>query len=343
VSLSLADLADDDLFERAFVWLCKQRSNHPACSDVWDFRSRWIDEKKRIQNDLRRGCYRFDLLRRIDRGGETLDMWSSRDSLVLKALTLLLSDHLPISPLCVHVKGHGGAKLTMKQIVKATKQLPFVLRTDVRSFYASIDHCLVLDQVARYVPDRGILNLVGQYLTRTAEAGGLYFEHNKGISLGCPLSPLIGALYLKELDDTFADSGLFYRRFMDDVIVLAPSRWKLKRAVRTLNQIFGQLKVDKHPDKTFIGRVARGFDFLGYHVSLTGLRVSAATKARFLERANRLYEQQRRGDNAVTSPLGKYVRRWLGWLRAAGDVEIDMQSIAPYLGPPGFNLLHAEL
>ena len=31
--------------------------------------------------------------------------------------------------------------------------------------------------------------------------------------------------------------------------------------------------LDKDPDKTFIGRIERGFDFLGYHVTPEGLRV----------------------------------------------------------------------
>jgi hypothetical protein len=50
---------------------------------------------------------------------------------------------------------------------------------------------------------------------------------------------------------------------MDDVLVLAPTRWKLRRAVKVLNETLGRLGLEKHPDKTFIGRVERSFDFLG--------------------------------------------------------------------------------
>ncbi len=71
--------------------------------------------------------------------------------------------------------------------------------------------------------------------------------------------------YLKPLDDAMEKTGLFYARFMDDWVVLSPSRWKLRKAIRKANQVLAQLKVEKHPDKTFIGKVDRGFDFLGYH------------------------------------------------------------------------------
>jgi hypothetical protein len=53
--------------------------------------------------------------------------------------------------------------------------------------------------------------------------------------------------------------------------------------------------VEKHPDKTFIGRIERGFDFLGYHFGPTGLAVAKQTLANFIEKASRLYEQEREG------------------------------------------------
>ncbi len=35
-----------------------------------------------------------------------------------------------------------------------------------------------------------------------------------------------------------------------------------------------ELKLEKHPDKTFIGRIEKGFDFLGYHFSPEGLSMA---------------------------------------------------------------------
>ncbi len=58
----------------------------------------------------------------------------------------------------------------------------FVLRSDVTGYYASIDH-----------------------------------EVRHGIALGCPLSPLMGAIYLHPLDEAVRTTGLCYVRFMDDV------------------------------------------------------------------------------------------------------------------------------
>ncbi len=72
------------------------------------------------------------------------------------------------------------------------------------------------------------------------------------------------------------------------------------------------LDLEKHPDKTFIGRTERGFDFLGYHFGPEGLTMAAKTIEQFVERALRLYEQEP-GAASNHSRFGTYVRRWVGW------------------------------
>ncbi len=51
---------------------------------------------------------------------------------------------------------------------------------------------------------------------------------------------------------------------MDDWVIIAPTSWKLRSAIGIVNEVLNVLKVEKHSDKTFIGKVERGFDFLGY-------------------------------------------------------------------------------
>ncbi len=55
--------------------------------------------------------------------------------------------------------------------------------------------------------------------------------------------------------------------------------------------MLGEVSLEKHPDKTFIGWIERGFDFLGYHFSRAGLSVGKQTIVNFIEKASRLYEQ----------------------------------------------------
>ena len=164
----------------------------------------------------------------------------------------------------------------------------------------------MLEQLREHIDDSRLLDLLEQYVRRTVVEDGLYEDVTKGISLGCALSPVIAALFLQRLDERMEAMGVFYARFMDDWVILVPSRWKLRRAVRIVQQTLDELKVQTHPDKTFIGRTDRSFCFLGYQIESAGLvGVAPPTVERFVERVNRLYEQ---GASGTTFDAG-----WSGW------------------------------
>ena len=88
-----------------------------------------------------------------------------------------------------------------------------------------------------------------------------------------------------------------------------------------INQTLYELKVEKHPDKTFIGWIAKGFDFLGYSFEPKGLSIAPKTLANFLERKTQLYEQ-----GATVRRIGQYVRNWWTWVMRAG-VEINVMNV----------------
>ena len=66
--------------------------------------------------------------------------------------------------------------------------------------------------------------------------------------------------------------------------------------------------LEKHPDKTFIGRVEQGFDFVGYNFRPEGLSVAKKTIEGFVARCIRLYEQEPGGGFGLrpvcVAPLG---------------------------------------
>ena len=309
------ELANSKLLDAAYRWLCHQRRAWPANADVWHLRFTWETARPQLLAQLGAGTYRFAALDKITKAnGEVVHVWGARDALVLKVLALALAPVLPVSGRCTHVKGQGGAKAALRAVRASLAANNFVMRTDVKSYYDSIDQHRMLEKLAVYVKDRAVLNLLWQAMRRTVTWGGLYRECPRGISRGCPLSPLLGAFYLHELDLTMARSGWFYVRFMDDILVLAPTRWQLRRGVATVNQQLAALGLAQHPDKTFIGRIAHGFDFLGYHFSPQGLTLAAQTRANFVARYTRLYEQSRHTPEGLRRAW-EYVRRWWRWVQ----------------------------
>jgi len=290
--LSPNDEPKNDSRPLIFVWLCERRRDYSPNDDVWDVRWRWDELRPRLQEWLRAGVYRIGAVRRFPAGDETVEVWPALDALVLKATALVLAAHWGpvLSPLCFHLEGRGGAKAAVRFVDAHRADNTFVFRTDVKSYYASIDHEILLTMLDRHVPDGWVLDLLRQYVRRTIYDGGLYEDVERGIALGCPLPLLMGAFYLKLLDERMEATGLAYARFMDDWVILAPTRWKLRAAIRLVNETLAELHVQQHPDKTFIGRVSRGFDFLGYRFTPTGLEVAPRAVASCVERVARLYE-----------------------------------------------------
>lgn len=178
------------------------------------------------------------------------------------------------------------------------------------------------------------MNLLTQYVKRSVESGGLFTDYSQDISSGCPLSPLIASFYLVELDNEMAQQPVFYRRYMDDIIVLSPSRGKLRKAIKTINQTFDRLKLKQHPDKTFIGRITKGFDFLGYQFGQEKLTVSPRTLTNHLRRLTQLYEQKKHLPNWQVL-LDDYRRHWITWVYSGIEssiIHLNYQSLT--LGRP---------
>jgi RNA-directed DNA polymerase len=295
----------------AYLWLIGARAKASPNADIWDLRRNWPQLRQSLKKQITTGTYLFAPLQRVRHATEPAYSWSAQDALVLKALTLALADILPTHDSCTHVAGHGGLKRAVRDVATRKQQDPatarYVCRTDVKSFYASIDHFALLDQLSPFVPDKRVMSLLVQYLRRTHEHGGTFYSVTRGISAGCPLSPLIGAFHLYKLDClvTQKHPRCFYIRYMDDILILAPSRWQLRRAIATMNGVLEELGLEQHPDKTTIGPVARGFDFLGYTYSPASLGLAEKTISNHRIKLTRLYERYHR-------QLRAYRSGWIG-------------------------------
>jgi len=168
----------------------------------------------------------------------------------------------------------------------------------------SSDHRVLLDQLVQAGAVLETRALVARYLALPdARRSG------RGLVAGGALSPLLTALYLTPLDramEPLQPKGVRYVRFMDDHVICAPTRHKLRHAIRSMHAVLRALHLTVHPDKRFIGRSTRGFDLLGYRLRPgRKLRPAAQSIDRLTRRARWPCEQ-----GADEDRLRRYVRRW---------------------------------
>ncbi len=280
--------------ENAFKWVCTLRKKYSSNSDIWRFRREWNHIKHEMLVQLNDGTYQFGLLDRYEFDDAIISLWSSPDMIALKliaqVLGQLMADDIPKS--CYHVKGHGGLKLGVSHTHAALSEHQYVMRSDIKSYYDSIRFDVLMGIIEYYVNHPVLLKLTRKACRRTETRGELFYEyHEKGLPMGSPLSPLLGAIALIPLDKAMGQiKGIFYARFMDDWVVLTKSHTALRKIIKITHKIVGELKFELHPTKTYIGKISHGFNFLAYYMDDQKILPSTETIRRFHERTAALYE-----------------------------------------------------
>lgn len=317
---------EDPQWAAAYLWLCKRQQHASPNAQVWHVRFFWPELSNALYQAIKTGHYQLQpMLIRQNAEGEMCAQWSAQDALVLKWLALTIAPMLPKHPRCEHLKGHGGGKASIARlasvITRQERPMRFVCRTDIRGYYQHICKEELYVLVCKYIDSAVLRSLVHQFLYYSIEDGGEFHTPTRGIPRGCALSPLLGAVLLDHVDRYFAaQHELTYARYMDDFIILSPRRWPLRHAVRELNRFFNLSGFEQHPDKTYIGKVEHGFDWLGVQICNLGvIGISPRSLDNHRERCRRLYEQARNRGQTEQQALVRvtqYRQRWQIWADA---------------------------
>src|SRR3989344_2459932 len=133
----------------------------------------------------------------------------------------------------------------------------WVLKCDVRKFFANIDHQILKCILAEKIDDQDVLWLLEQVID----------SFSPGLPLGNLTSQLLVNVYMNEFDN-FLKRNLkiqYCVRYADDFVIVHENRKYLEKILpRIADFLSKQLKLSLHPDKVFIKTLASGVDFLGW-------------------------------------------------------------------------------
>lgn len=148
-------------------------------------------------------------------------------------------------------------------VSKNSTRTCWVLKCDIRKFFASIDHAILKNILAKHVTDEDLLQLLG-HITDSFSTGGKY---GVGLPLGNLTSQLLVNIYMNEFDQ-YVKHKLkvkHYIRYADDFVFLHQDKEYLESLVPIISEFLGMhLKLALHPDKLFLKTLASGVDFLGW-------------------------------------------------------------------------------
>lgn len=304
IKITRPPLFSMDPIEQAFIWIKHIRKDYSPNADIWRLREQWEHRKDHLLVQINDGSYMFDLLERYEFDDATISLRSSEDMIVLKLIAQALALRMPDIPKsCYHIKGHGGLKKAVHQTHAALPEHRYVMRSDIKSYYQSIQLNNLLKIVESYIQHPVLLTLLRKALHRTETGGGNFYDFDeKGIPKGSPLSPLLGAIALIPMDKAIGQiKNVFYARYMDDWVVLTKSKTALRKVVKITHEVINCLQLQLHPSKTYIGKISHGLNFLGYYMDDQNILPSKKPSGVFTNVPSRFMSRRKRADEIYLS------------------------------------------
>lgn len=165
----------------------------------------------------------------------------------------------------------------------------WVLKCDIKKFFANIDHTILFSILEKYISDQDILRLLKTVISSFTSRSNL----EVGLPLGNLTSQLLVNIYMNEFDQ-FIKHKLkvkYYIRYADDFVFLSRDKKYLETILLKVKDfLWNKLRLQLHPNKVSIETVASGVDFLGW-VHFPDYRVlRTTTKRRMLKRTYGLEE-----------------------------------------------------
>lgn len=258
--------------------------------DVMFFQARLMDNLFDIYEDLKNKTYchgSYVAFNVADPKPRRIHKATVRDRVVHHLLYKTLYDHFDQgfvfdSYSCRKNKGAHRAMNRFKsfagQVSRNHTKTCYVLKGDIKKFFASIDQEILLDILKRQITDPEILWLIERVLA-SFNSG----QTGVGLPLGNLTSQLFSNIYLNELDRYIKQELRikYYIRYADDFVILSDSKNELEMIIPLIKDFLNfNLKLQLHPQKLFIKTYASGVDFLGWVHFPNHRQIRTTTKRR---------------------------------------------------------------
>jgi RNA-directed DNA polymerase len=193
------------------------------------------------------GSYNPRCLKRYYFSDEVVDQLHPSDRILQHILLKQLKPtfkHI-MNPNCYHLDGPTGVKYATQRIkqVLHDEKPSYVVRADIKSFYASIPHFKLLQDVKKYYHDPKLHAMLEHIIMNPIDTPRGYKNPSHGIALRGPLSQFFSGLYLKPLDDALSKMNLTYLRFQDDILVLCKTKRQMHRCRRRMMEVLHERRL----------------------------------------------------------------------------------------------------
>ncbi len=225
-----------------------------------------------------------------------------------------------------------GTHRALDRCTGYARRYGYVLQGDVRLFFPSIDHEILLARLRRRIRDSRVMELARTIVghSNAQPPAEFYFpgddlftpfERRKGLPIGNLTSQFWANVYLDPFDHHFRDElGVpGYIRSVDDFLEFSDDKEALAAWLDVARQQLARLRLEINERKSRIYPVGEGIPFLGFRVFPRQRRLLSKSVKRARRRLARLAEAHRRGEIDMKG-VSRSVAAWIAHA-AHGNTE----------------------
>ena len=207
-----------------------------------------------------------------------------RDRIVLISLKELLHDAFPE---CINNKLPNKYIREIKEYL-STPDVHF-LKLDIKHFYDTINRELLLEKLAKKIKNKAIIDLIEKAIStpsvpnHTSTSAYNKYKTMEGIPQGLSISNILAQIYLYNFDQLINKRKYFYRRYVDDILVLNEGEISNYKYVN-LQKALANIHLKVNDEKYAQGHISQGFTFLSYKIKENGISIADNNIQIFLRR-----------------------------------------------------------
>ena len=276
--------------------------------DVQEFQFNLMDNILSLHYDLSNGKYRhggYQEFNISDPKPRIIHKATVRDRLLHRAVYRILypffdDTFIADSFSCRNDKGtHKAMKrfLAFSRIVsKNNTRTCWVLKCDIKKFFASIDQTTLIKILDERIADKRIISLLKEIISSFKSHSSISLANQTAVgfarpAIGLPLgnltSQLFSNVYMNEFDQ-FVKQRLkikYYIRYADDFVIFSQDKQYLEKLIPLIKEFLqNNLKLTLHPDKIYMKTLSSGVDFLGWTHFFDHRVLRTVTKRRMFKR-----------------------------------------------------------
>ena len=218
---------------------------------------------------------------------------------------------------CIKGKGtHVAVRRLQRFMRRHPEGSGYVLQLDVKSYFASIDHEILISLIERRIRDPQMMRLIRLIVESYEDSPGT------GIPLGNLTSQVFANIYLHELD-MFAKHDLRvkeYLRYMDDITLVHTDKrqlWEWRDEIEAF--LADHLRLQLHQVKQTLTPVDCGVEYLGYRVYRDHIKVLSRNVRRVYRRHRQMEAGTFEGDARAS------ISSWVGYSKHADTHGLNCQ------------------